>query len=145
MRGGMLPMARCVGPVVGPNWVVAGDAAGMVNPFNGEGIAYAYETGRMAARHVGNALAADDPTLLWGYRDEVRDTYELYYKVARAFVHLIGRPGAMRFLTRTGLRSKPLMEWVLRVMANILRPDERHIAEQAYRIIERVVAAGPEP
>ena len=33
-------------------------AAGAINPFNGEGIAYAYETGRIAARHVERALAA---------------------------------------------------------------------------------------
>jgi menaquinone-9 beta-reductase len=144
-RGGKLPMSFSVAPLVGPNWVLIGDAAGAINPFNGEGIAYAYETGRIAAAHVGRAIAADDPALLWGYRDEIRDTYDLYYKVARAFVRLIGRPGAMRILTRTGLRSKPLMEWVLRVMANILRPDERHIAEQAYRMVERVVAIGPEP
>ncbi|HUG75577.1 MAG TPA: geranylgeranyl reductase family protein [Acidimicrobiia bacterium] len=144
-RGGKLPMSFSVGPLVGPNWVVIGDAAGAINPFNGEGIAYAYETGRIAARHVGRAIAADDPTMLWGYRDEIADTYALYYKVARAFVHLIGHPGAMRILTRTGLRSRPLMEWTLRVMANILRPDERHIGEEAYRLIERVVAAGPEP
>jgi hypothetical protein len=37
------------------------------------------------------------------------------------------------------------MEWTLRVMANILRPDERHIGEEAYRLIEKVVALGPEP
>ena len=30
-------------------YLVVGDAAGTVNPFNGEGIDYAYETGRMAA------------------------------------------------------------------------------------------------
>ncbi|MEX2322210.1 MAG: geranylgeranyl reductase family protein [Acidimicrobiia bacterium] len=143
-RGGKLPMSFSVGPLVGPNWVVIGDAAGAINPFNGEGIAYAYETGRIAARHVGRAIAADDHTMLWGYRDEITDTYGLYYKVARAFVHLIGRPGAMRILTRTGLRSRPLMEWTLRVMANILRPDERHIGEEVYRMIERVVAVGPE-
>lgn len=144
-RGGKLPMSFSVGPLVGSNWVVIGDAAGAINPFNGEGIAYAYETGRIASRHVSRAIGADDPTLLWGYRDEIVDTYGLYYKVARAFVHLIGRPGAMRLLTRTGLRSRPLMEWTLRVMANILRPDERHIGEEAYRMIEKVVALGPEP
>jgi menaquinone-9 beta-reductase len=144
-RGGKLPMSFSVGPLVGPNWLLIGDAAGAINPFNGEGIAYAYETGRMAATHLGRALAADDPALLWGYRDEVLESYDLYYKVARAFVRLIGQPGTMRALTRIGLQSRPLMEWVLRVMANILRPDERHLAEAAYRMVERVVAVGPEP
>ena len=37
------------GPRPGPTYLVVGDAAGSVNPFNGEGIDYAYETARMAA------------------------------------------------------------------------------------------------
>ncbi|HSM02230.1 MAG TPA: geranylgeranyl reductase family protein [Acidimicrobiia bacterium] len=144
-RGGKLPMSFSVGPLVGSNWLLVGDAAGAINPFNGEGIAYAYETGRMAADHVGRAIEKDDRSLIWGYRDEVLDEYDLYYRVARAFVRVIGQPGTMRILTRTGLRNKTLMEWVLRVMANILRPDERHLAEAAYRMVERVVTVGPEP
>lgn len=144
-RGGKLPMAFSVGPKVGPNWVLVGDAAGAINPFNGEGIAYAYETGRIAAGHVHAALAGDDLTLLQGYRTELDDTYGLYYRTARAFVRAIGRPGVMRVLTRTGLRSRPLMEWVLRTMANLLRPGERHLAETAYGMVERIVQMGPEP
>ena len=31
--------------------LLVGDAAGAVNPFNGEGIAYAMESGEMAAEH----------------------------------------------------------------------------------------------
>lgn len=144
-RGGKLPMSLSVGPAVGPNWVLVGDAAGAINPFNGEGIAYAYETGRIAAGHVHAALGADDLTLLQGYRAELDDTYALYYRVARAFVRAIGRPGVMRVLTRTGLRSRTLMEWVLRVMANLLRPGELHVAEAAYRMVEQIVRMGPEP
>jgi geranylgeranyl reductase family protein len=144
-RGGKLPTSFSVGPMVGPNWVLVGDAAGAINPFNGEGIAYAYETGRLAAGHVHTALAADDPTLLQGYRTELHDTFGLYYRTARLFVRAIGKPGVMRVLTRTGLRSRPLMEWVLRTMANLLRPGERHIAETAYGMLERIVQMTPEP
>jgi geranylgeranyl reductase family protein len=144
-KGGKLPMSFSVGPVVGPNWLVVGDAAGAINPFNGEGIAYAYETGRIAAGHVHAALAGGDLSLLQGYRIELDDVYGLYYRVARAFVKAIGLPGVMNTLTRTGLRSRPLMEWVLRVMANLLRPGERHPAETAYRMVERIVQIGPEP
>jgi len=142
-RGGKLPMGLSVGPKVGSNWVLVGDAVGAINPFNGEGIAYAYETGRIAAGHVHAALAADDLTLLQGYRLELDDTYGLYYRTARVFIKALGRPGVMRALTRTGLRSKPLMEWVLRTMANLLRPGEYHIAETAYGMVERIVQLGP--
>ena len=32
--------------------LLVGDSAGAVNPFNGEGIAYAMESGQLAAEHV---------------------------------------------------------------------------------------------
>lgn len=144
-RGGKLPMSFSVGPVFGPNWVVVGDAAGAINPFNGEGIAYAYETGRIAADHVLNALEADDLGLLGAYKDELDATYDLYYRVSRAFVRLIGRPGAMRLLTRTGLRNKTIMEWTLRVMANLMRPEDKGMGERVYDVIERIVRMGPNP
>ena len=41
--------------------LLVGDAAGAVNPFNGEGIAYAMETGEMAAELVHEALVQDRP------------------------------------------------------------------------------------
>ena len=46
---GRIPMGGSVGPKAGPSYLVIGDAAGSVNPFNGEGIDYAYETAHMAA------------------------------------------------------------------------------------------------
>ena len=46
----------------------------------------------------------------------------------------------MRELTRVGMHSRTLMEWVLRIMANLLRPDELGPAEAAYRVAARLVA-----
>jgi geranylgeranyl reductase family protein len=143
--GGKLPMSLSVGPKVGPNWVAIGDAAGAVNPFNGEGIDYAYETGRMAARHIALALGSGDLGDLQGYARELDAEYRDYNRVARAFVIAVGRPAVMRTLTRTGLRSRPLMEWVLKVMANLLEPEDRGMAERVYGAIERIVKIGPDP
>jgi geranylgeranyl reductase family protein len=142
-RGGKLSMALSVGPYAGSNWVLVGDAVGAINPWNGEGIAYAYETGRMAADHVHQALAADDLGLLKRYPQELEDTYGLYYRMARIFVKAIGYPQVMWTLAHVGLRSRPLMEWVLKVMSNLLEPEERHIGERAYRMLERMVRMVP--
>ena len=126
--GGKLLMAMSVGPQAGANWVVAGGAAGAINPFNGEGIAYAYETGRLAADHVHDALVAGDLSLLHRYPETLEDVYGDYYRVGRVFVRAIGHPAVMRTLVRTGMRSRPLMEWVLRVMSNLVDPSERILA-----------------
>jgi geranylgeranyl reductase family protein len=143
--GGKLPTGLSVQPNVGPTWLTVGDAAGSVNPFNGEGISVAYETGRLAADSVSEALTTGDGLALARYRDRLDETYGLYFKVARAFVRAIGNPAVMRELTRVGFQSRTLMEWVLRIMANLLRPDELGPAEAAYKAVARLVAIAPEP
>jgi geranylgeranyl reductase family protein len=141
--GGRLPMAFSVQPNAGPTYLVTGDAAGAINPFNGEGIAYAYETGRLAAQFVGEALTTNDALALSQYPKTLQDTYGLYYKVARVFVKIIGRPEIMRVLANTGMHSRTLMEWILRIMSNMLRPDETGPAEAAYKACERLVRLTP--
>ncbi|TML64823.1 MAG: geranylgeranyl reductase family protein [Actinobacteria bacterium] len=141
--GGRLPMGFSVTPNVGPTWLVVGDASGAINPFNGEGIAYAYETGRYAAEALDGALRTGDGMALHQYEQRVHDEYDLYYRVARAFVKIIGRPELMRVLVGTGMRSRPLMEWVLRIMANLLRPDEIGPAEAAYRAVAAIARLAP--
>ena len=143
--GGKLPTGGSVSPKTGPTWLVIGDAAGTVNPFNGEGISVAYETGRMAAGAVDAALTSGDGLALTRYEQELADAYGLYWRVARAFVRAIGNPAVMRELTRIGFQSRTLMEWVLRIMANLMRPDELGGAEAAYQLVEKLVALAPEP
>lgn len=141
--GGKLPMGFSVTPNVGSGHLVIGDAAGAINPFNGEGIAYAYETGRLAAEIVSDALTSGDAAALQRYPVALQDQYGNYYKAARLFVRAIGRPTVMRALVSTGMRSRPLMEWILRIMSNMLRPDERGPAELAYKAAAQLVRWAP--
>src|SRR5205814_2296493 len=143
--GGRLPTGGSVLPRVGPTYLVVGDAAGSVNPFNGEGISLAYETGRLAADAVDLALQTGDRLALDTYAQRLDEVYGLYFKVARTFVRAIGNPAVMRELTRVGMHSHTLMEWVLRIMANLMRPDEIGPAEAAYAAVEVLVRALPDP
>ncbi len=143
--GGRLPMAGSVNPKVGPNWLIVGDAAGSINPFNGEGIDYAYETARMAADLVDESIRSGTAQPLQRYTTLLDDEYGLYFKVARNFAKIIGQPVLMRELTRVGMRSHSLMEWVLRIMANLLRDDELGPAEASYRSVARIARLVPDP
>jgi flavin-dependent dehydrogenase len=128
---------------LGPTHLVVGDAGGMINPFNGEGIAYGYETGRIAAEVLHQVLASNDPGALATYEQRLQAEYGLYYRVARAFVRAIGRPEVMRACTVTGMYSRPLMEWLLRIMSNMLRPDEIGPAEAAYKALAAIARRKP--
>lgn len=141
--GGKLIMSYSRGPLVGPNWVTVGDAAGAINPWNGEGISYGYETGRIAAGYVGEALAAGDMSLLRRYPQHLADEFGLYYKMARVFVKAIGNPPVMRALAHTGLRNRPLMEWTLKVMSNLLDNEDKQFGERAYEALAAMVRVLP--
>jgi geranylgeranyl reductase family protein len=141
---GRLPMGGSIHPKSGPTWLAVGDACGSINPFNGEGIDYAYETGRMAAELIDEALTERSALPLARWPEVLEDEYGLYFRVARAFAVVIGQPALMQQLTRIGVQSKSLMEWVLRIMANLLRPDELGPAEAAYRAVAALAGLIPE-
>jgi flavin-dependent dehydrogenase len=142
--GGRLPMGMAIGPRVGANTMTIGDAAGMVNPFNGEGIAYGYETGRLAAGAVGEALLANDPSLLALYDERLEQAYGDYFKLARAFVRVISEPRILTVCLSAGLRIEPLMRELLAMMANLMRNDQKGPAEVGYRALVRLAEVVPE-
>jgi menaquinone-9 beta-reductase len=141
--GGRLPMSFAVGPRVGDDYLVVGDAAAAINPFNGEGIAYGWETGRLAAEVVAAALGSADPAearrIFASYEQRLQDDYGRYYAIARAFVRLIEDPRLMRGLVALGMYTPPAMKGVLRIMANLSRPDRLTGADGAYRALDKVV------
>lgn len=141
---GRVPMGGSVGPKAGPTYLLVGDAAGAVNPFNGDGIDYAYETGRMAAHVLHQALVEGSSAALQRYPAMLDDEFGRYFKVARLWARLIGRPALMRELTRMGMQQRTVMEWVLRIMSNLLRPDELGPAEAAYKAAAALARLAPE-
>lgn len=138
-----IPMGGSVSPTAGPTFLVVGDAAASVNPFNGAGIEYAYETGCMAAEVVHDALATDSPSVLQRYPQKLHDEYGDYFKVARLFDRVIGRPAVMRQLARAGAGNRVLMDSALRVTANMMRSDHLGPAEAAYRVATKLINLAP--
>ncbi len=136
-RGGMLPAGLASGPVAGPNWLVAGDAAGTINPFTGEGISYALVTGRMAARHADLALQSATDRHLEGYAVALQERFGAYYALARGFLTGARLPGAMRPLGSAALRSPRLLEAAVRVMLDMRLPAPPGTSRRGARLGER--------
>ena len=126
VRGAALPMAFNRTPHYTRGLVLVGDAAGMVNPFNGEGIAYAMESGELAARIITQALAAptwpDAEKVLNSYPRVLADAYGGYYALGRTFVKAIGQPDLMRFATRHAMSRPALMRFALKLLGNLTDP-----------------------
>ena len=126
VRGGALPMGFSRTPHYTRGVLLVGDAGGAVNPFNGEGIPYAMESGLLAAEHAAQALARPDgpqrERALQGYPQAMKQEYGGYYTLGRVFVTLIGNPHVMALATRHGLPRPLLMRFTLKMLANLRDP-----------------------
>jgi len=145
IRGAALPMGFNRKPHYDRGVLLVGDAGGMVNPCNGEGIAYALESGEMAAEIISQALArpaghARELALL-AYPRALNARYGGYYTVGRLFVNLIGKPGVMRTLTRRGMPHPMLMRFTLKLLANLTDPRGGDAMDRIINALCRVVPA----
>jgi geranylgeranyl reductase family protein len=145
VRGAALPMGFNRTPHYTRGLLLAGDAGGMVNPFNGEGIAYAMESGEIAARVITQALARPDRAgterVLHGYPQALRDAYGGYYTLGRKFVGAIGHPWVMKFATRHGMPRPALMRFTLKLLANLTEPQGGDAADRVINALSRLTPA----
>lgn len=141
--GAGLPMGFNRTPHYADGLVLLGDAGGSVNPFNGEGIAYAMESATMAAESVLQALGrADGPSreaALQGYAAAMKDHLGAYYRLGGMFSTLIGKPAIMKTATRLGLPRKRLMYLVLKLLAGLYDSRDGDWADKVVRSLTRMV------
>lgn len=145
VRGAALPMGFNRTPHYARGLMLVGDAGGMVNPFNGEGIAYAMEAGRIAADVAVQALSrptqqARERTLL-RYPEILRDTYGGYYTLGRYFVKMIGNPTFMKYATKYGLPRPLLMRFTLKMLANLTDPSHGDAMDRLINGLSRIAPA----
>ncbi|MEI4277275.1 geranylgeranyl reductase family protein [Klenkia terrae] len=128
----LLPMGGAVSGVAGRNWALVGDAAGCVNPLNGEGIDYGMETGRTLA----GLLDEDDWSLAWPAT--LRRHYGEAFSIARRLAGLLTLPRLLPAAGPVGMRSRVLMTVALRVMGNLVTDEDRDLTARAWRTAGRL-------
>jgi geranylgeranyl reductase family protein len=138
---GPLPMGMNRRPLSLPGLLVVGDAGGIINPFNGEGIAYAMESGELAAELVHDALARGRPALAHVYPALLRQRYGRYFTAGRGFVRAIGSPTIMRLAARLGLPRERVMRFALRLLANLTDGGDGDAQD---RLMNALVRISPE-
>ena len=145
IRGAALPMGFNRTPHYHQGLLLVGDAGGMVNPFNGEGIAYAMESGEILARTIVQALArsrrAETERVLAGYPDALGQAYGGYYALGRSFVKLIGKPTLMRIATKHAMSRPALMRFALKLLANLSDPR----GDASDRLVNGLSRLAPNP
>jgi geranylgeranyl reductase family protein len=145
VRGAALPMGFNRQPHYTRGLLLVGDAGGMINPFNGEGIAYAMESAEFAAGAIVQALArptaAQRERALHNYPQAVKEAYGGYYTLGRLFVSAIGNPKFMKFATRHGLPHPTLMRFTLKLLANLTDPRGGDAADRLINALSKIAPA----
>ena len=145
IRGAALPMGFNRTPHYTRGLLLVGDAGGMVNPFNGEGIAYAMESGRMAAdvivQALGRPTAGSRERALAAYPEALKDQLGGYYTLGRVFVRLIGHPEVMKLATRHGLPHPMLMRFTLKLLANLTDARQGDAMDRVIHALTKVAPA----
>ncbi len=145
IRGAALPMGFNRSPLYADGLLLVGDAGGMVNPFNGEGIDYALEAARVGSELIAQALARGDDAarerVLTTYPGVMKDALGGYFTLGRWFAGAIGHPEVMRLATKYGLPRTMLMRFLLKLMANLPEPRGGDISD---RLIVALSKAAPD-
>jgi menaquinone-9 beta-reductase len=146
VRGAALPMGFNRQPHYERGLLLVGDAGGMINPFNGEGIAYAMESAEIAASAMAEAhqRGPGSPAAeraLESYPAKLKAELGGYYTLGRAFVKLIGHPAVMRVCTTYGLPRRRLMRFTLKLLANLTDARDGDAMDKLINSLSRIAPA----
>lgn len=119
----------------GPGWVAVGDAAGFVNPMNGEGIDYGLESGTLAAElFLQNPESAPS-----AYNVAVGQRFDAFLRTGRRFSFLIGHPWILRSGLRVAVGTQAAADITLAVMGNLIDSSTPGAAGRVMRVADRTL------
>ncbi|MCF4005849.1 geranylgeranyl reductase family protein [Corynebacterium uropygiale] len=137
----LLPMGGAVSRVAGPNWMLLGDAAALVNPLNGEGIDYGMESAELALSLLAESapagrMRAESLDLSEAWPATLRETFGEAFLLARTLARALTHP---RFLPITGplaLRGPigaAIMPAAARLMGNLITEEDKDLVARLWR------------
>ncbi|MGQ9625733.1 MAG: NAD(P)/FAD-dependent oxidoreductase [Anaerolineae bacterium] len=117
-RGGAIRAGADFGRLCDDNVLVAGEAAGLVNPLTGEGISSALESGELAAEFAMRALEKGDfsATSLSAYGWALAERYGGEQRAAQILRALFSLPWVVNRITRRARVDKAFAQYISKVL-----------------------------
>jgi geranylgeranyl reductase family protein len=116
----------------GPGWLAIGDAAGFINPMNGEGIDYALESGIVAVEQ----LLADPTNVTVNYDRVVGERFDAFLRTGRRFSFIIGHPWLLKPGLRVAVGTQTAADITLAVMGNLIDSTTPGAAGRVMRVAD---------
>ena len=98
--------------ISGTRFLLAGDAASLVDPFTGEGIGNAMVSGEIAAKIIQKAFGKNDfsETYFKEYDREIRKKFEKELKISKTLRKLASYPGLFNFVVKKADTSEKVRD-----------------------------------
>jgi flavin-dependent dehydrogenase len=119
----------------GDGWLAIGDAAGLINPMNGEGIDYALESGVLAA----DLFLANPSGASVEYDKQIGERFDGFLRTGRRFAFLIGHPRLMRTGLRFAVGTDAVAAITLQVMGNLVDSETPGAAGRTMRFADQTL------
>jgi geranylgeranyl reductase family protein len=140
--GAALPMGFNRTPHYRNGLLLLGDAGGVVNPFNGEGIGFAMESAKLAAECIVQGMARKaGPSrehAFASYPAALRAQLGSYYRLGTYFSKLIGNPKIMRGGAQIGMNRAPIMRALLKLLAGLYDERDGDLVDRAITLAVRL-------
>jgi flavin-dependent dehydrogenase len=121
VKGHGLPLGSKKRTLSGERFLLLGDAAGLIDPFTGEGIGNAIRSGRVAADHLKKAFAHQNFSANFNkaYDNEIYQKMWNEFRVSKALQRLCAYPTLFNFVFRKAKQSKYLHDFLIKALADI--------------------------
>ncbi|MBN3035575.1 MAG: geranylgeranyl reductase family protein [Bacteroidales bacterium] len=121
LEAGSIPLWHSRQPLSGNRFLLAGDAAGLVDPVTGEGIGHATVTGMLAAEQVARSLRSGDfsATALREYDKNVYRMIGRELSISKTIRRVVRRPWLFDMVAAKAVRSRRIRNSITRAMTDI--------------------------
>ena len=121
VKGYGLPLGSKKRNISGEGFLLTGDAAALIDPFSGEGIANAIRSGRVAAEHVIKCCEEQNFSAVFNkaYDKEIYHRMWKEFKISRTLQTLISYPLLFNFVINRANNSKYLQKFLVEALASV--------------------------
>ncbi len=121
IKGYGLPLGSKKRSISGDRFLLTGDAASLIDPFTGEGIANAIRSGRIAAEHILKAFQKNDFSKSFNqhYDKEIYRRMWKELKLSRTLQHLCRYPTLFNFVVKKANQSKQVHQLLIDSLAHV--------------------------
>ena len=121
VKGYGLPLGSIKRNISGERFLLVGDAAGLIDPFTGEGIANAIRSGRIAAKHVLAAHTANNYSASFNknYDEEIYHKMWKEFRISSLLQKLVTYPRLCNLIVKKANSVKYIQQLLVQGLASV--------------------------